>query len=101
LAVLKSFGNQGKGMLSFPMKGYTLSLDIPYKNESLVPFLHSLDDIVLRHGGRIYMAKDSLMKPSTFNTMYPRLGEFLKVLAEWDPMGRWSSSQAVRLGIKR
>ena len=100
LAVLKRTGEQGRGMLSFPMPGYTLALDIPNVGPSrLDPLLRALDAIVLRHGGRLYLAKDATMSPEAFAEMYPRLDEFRQVKAAVDPGGRFSSTQARRLKI--
>jgi FAD/FMN-containing dehydrogenase len=98
LAVLKRMGPASKGMLSFPMDGYTLALDIPLTND-LVDFCKKLDEIVLAHGGRVYLAKDSRLPAATFRAMYPRLEEFLAVKREVDPSNRFTSDLAKRLEI--
>jgi FAD/FMN-containing dehydrogenase len=98
LGVLKRFGNANAGLLSFPFPGYTLALDLP-GSDGLVAFLTDLDAIVLRHGGRLYLAKDAVTTPGSFAAMYPRLDEFRAVKARLDPDNRLSSSQARRLGI--
>lgn len=98
LAVLKRFGRGNEGLLSFPMEGYTLSLDIPAAN-GLEPFLHELDRIVVACGGRIYLAKDAVQKPETFTAGYPRLRQFQVIRRELDPTGVFCSSLARRLGL--
>jgi FAD/FMN-containing dehydrogenase len=98
LGVLKRFGAASRGMLSFPMPGYTLALDIPVA-DGLVRFLRELDALVLDHGGRLYLAKDAATTAASFAAMYPRLREFQAVKARLDPEGKLSSSQARRLGI--
>ena len=99
LAVLKAMGPESGGMLSFPTPGYTLALDLPYTGPDVLEFLRGLDEGVLDHGGRIYLAKDTCMKPATFERMYPRVGEFREVKAKIDPDNRFASSQSKRLGI--
>lgn len=99
LAVLKTMGNPSGGMLSFPMPGHTLALDIPNDGPQTVDFLRELDQIVLRFGGRVYLAKDACMLPEAFRAMYPRLAEFEQVRAKLDPSGRFQSSLVRRLKI--
>ncbi len=99
LAVLKRFGAQGRGLLSFPMAGYTLALDLPIRDEGLFALLNKLDEIVLRHGGRVYLAKDARLSADSFRAMYPRYGEWLKIKNAVDPQNRFSSSLARRLQI--
>jgi FAD/FMN-containing dehydrogenase len=98
LAVLKSFGEEGGGMLSYPSPGYFLALDLPL-SPSTVRLLRDLEPEVLGRGGRLYAAKDSVMTPEAFRQMYPRLGEFRAVQRELDPDRRLSSSLARRLEI--
>ncbi len=98
LAVLKRFGDANPGPLSFPTKGYTLSLDIP-NSAGLVPFLHGLDTAVLRHGGRVYLAKDAALTAESFAAMYPRAEEFRAIQRRLDPEGRLASSLARRVGL--
>jgi decaprenylphospho-beta-D-ribofuranose 2-oxidase len=99
LAVLKRLGAQGRGLLSFPMAGYTLALDLPIRDEGLFTLLNKLDQIVLQHGGRVYLAKDARLSAESFLAMYPRYAEWLKIKNEIDPENRFSSSLSRRLGM--
>jgi decaprenylphospho-beta-D-ribofuranose 2-oxidase len=99
LAVLKSCGPASGGLLSFPAPGYTLALDLPHTGSDLLATLAELEAIVLREGGRIYLAKDACLRRESFEAMYPRLPAFREVRAKVDPEGRLASSQARRLGL--
>ncbi|HEX8707281.1 MAG TPA: FAD-binding oxidoreductase [Pyrinomonadaceae bacterium] len=99
LAVLKRFGAEGAGLLSFPAEGYTLALDLPVSDPELFPFLDRLDQIVLRHGGRVYLAKDTRVQAETFRRMYPRFDEWARLKAEFDPFNRFNSELSRMLGI--
>ncbi len=98
LAVLKRFGNAGNGLLSFPMRGYTLALDIPVA-PGLGPFLHELDRVTLDHGGRVYLAKDAMLLAEDFSVMYPKLETFQAIQRRLDPQRLFASSMARRLKI--
>jgi len=100
LAVLKSFGMESGGLMSFPKPGHTLALDIPNTGESLRKLIASLDDIVLRHNGRVYLAKDALLQPAAVEDMYPRIEEFREIVKRLDPHDRLSSSMARRLNLR-
>ena len=99
LAVLKRFGAAGMGMLSFPMPGYTLALDLPVRDPGLFKLLDHLDEIVARSGGRVYLAKDCRLAPDTFRAMYPRYEEWLAFKRAVDPGNRFSSSLSRRLRL--
>ena len=81
LAVLKLFGPEGEGMMSFPMEGYTLALDFPMCDGTLA-LLDDLDAITHRHGGRVYLAKDARYAPERMRQGYPRCGAFEAVRAK-------------------
>lgn len=67
LAVLKLFGKDNpEAYNSFPMEGYTLALDFKV-NSKLKKLVTQLDAIVEEFGGRIYLSKDSMSKPSLTN----------------------------------
>lgn len=95
LAVLKTFGDRpSPGMMSFARPGLTLALDFPN-----VPRVHGLferlDEVMLRHGGAIYPAKDARCPAALFAQGYPRLAEFLH---QRDPA--CGSTMARRMGIE-
>lgn len=101
LAVLKRLGPPAGsgGPLSFPMAGYTLALDFPAVRG--IEFLYEkLVAITLRHGGRIYLAKDALLDAGAFRAMYPRWPEFAAMLAEIDPLARLQSDMSRRLCLR-
>lgn len=99
LAVIKRFGPQGQGLLSFPKTGYTLALDIPITGQDLFPQLDELDCIVLRRQGRVYLAKDMRLSPESYRVMYPRSYEFDAIKKRLDPDSQVRSDLAKRLGI--
>jgi len=99
LAVLKSFGAASGGLLSFPRPGFTLAMDLPRVGPALARATARLDEIVLRHGGRVYLAKDATLGAGRVAEMYPDLPRFREVKAKVDPAGRFASSQSRRLGI--
>jgi len=98
LAVLKIMGESNPGWLSYPVPGYTLTLDLPNR-PGTVDFLRELDRIVLDHGGKLYFAKDACALPETIAQMYPRLEAFRELRRLIDPEGRLSSNLARRLNI--
>ncbi len=99
LAVLKTLGGEGRGMLSFPMRGYTLALDFP-RRSGVEALLDRLESITLDHGGRIYLAKDAVLSPVGFARMYPRCDALREILTDIDPDGRFQSDMSRRLNLK-
>lgn len=70
LSVLKLFGpSHEHRYLHFPMKGYTLALDIKISSK-VWKVLEQIDAIVLNYGGKVYLTKDARMKADTFHQMY-------------------------------
>ncbi|MEB3285511.1 MAG: FAD-binding oxidoreductase [Candidatus Sericytochromatia bacterium] len=98
LAVIKRFGAGNSGLLSFPLEGFTLALDLPW-HPSLPAFLRELDALTLAYGGRIYFAKDACADASTVAMMYPRLNEFVALKARLDPEQRLASILGRRVGL--
>jgi decaprenylphospho-beta-D-ribofuranose 2-oxidase len=99
LAVLKRFGAESGGLLSFPKPGWTLTLDLPAGVVGLGSLLTELDELVLGVGGRHYLAKDAFATPEVVRQGYPRLGEWKTIRDAADPDGVWASDQARRLDL--
>jgi FAD/FMN-containing dehydrogenase len=96
LAVIKDCDKAGVGTLSFPAPGITLALDIPMRDDTQA-LIDALNQQLLREGGRIYLAKDSLTRAEDFRAMEPRLEEFGRLREAWDPEHKLKSAQSIRL----
>ncbi len=97
LCVIKDFGRDSLGVLSFPEPGITLALDIAVRDDTQ-SLVDALNEQVLREGGRIYLAKDSFTRREHFEAMEgARLDEFRAIRDRWDPEHRFRSAQSVRL----
>ncbi len=96
LSVIKDCGPEGTGMLSFPMPGISIALDMPFEGVTQA-LIDEMNRLVIEQGGRIYLAKDALTRGDDFRAMESRLDRFLGVRRTWDPAGRIRSAQSVRL----
>ena len=96
LCVIKDCGPQGIGLLSFPMPGISIAMDIPC-GAATQKLVGALNAQVIAEGGRIYLAKDALTRADEFRAMEPRLDRFLEIRRAWDPDGLIRSAQSVRL----
>lgn len=103
LTVLKRFGDlPSPGVLSFPRRGYTLTLDFPNRGASTLALMTELDRITIEAGGAVNPYKDARMAPDVFAASFPR---WRALEAMRDPAIRsdfWSRT-ALRLdvGVRR
>jgi FAD/FMN-containing dehydrogenase len=100
LNVLKRFGKESGGVLSFPREGYTFAIDFPIR-AGTDALLKRLDAMVLDAGGRVYLGKDSFLDAPTFRAMYPQIDRWLETKAKYDPRGVFASDLGRRVGLVR
>jgi decaprenylphospho-beta-D-ribofuranose 2-oxidase len=99
LAVLKDMGPAGTGLLSFPLAGWTLALDLPRRAPGLHEMLERCDELVAQAGGRVYLSKDARTRAEVADAMYPRLAQWRALRDSVDPDGIWRSDLALRTGL--
>jgi decaprenylphospho-beta-D-ribofuranose 2-oxidase len=99
LAVLKLLGAADPAALSFPQPGWTLALDFPAATAGLGTVLDVLDDRVAAAGGRVYLVKDSRLRPDLVSAMYPALPRWRAVRNRLDPAGVLASDLDRRLDL--
>lgn len=76
LAVIKTFGEMpSPGLMSFPMAGTTVALDIPAPDDRDRRALDRADAMVADVGGRVYPAKDARMSAAMFQRFFPQWRE--------------------------
>lgn len=95
LCVIKDCGPEGRGLLSFPMEGTSIAVDIAISDD-IQRIIDSLNEFVIEAGGRMYLTKDQFTKKEHFRAMEPRLDAFLAVRERYGAR-RLRSAQSVRL----
>ena len=88
-----------KGFLSFPIEGWTMTIDISRKHPNLSGVIALLDDRIIQLGGRVYLAKDSFLTRRNFESMYKRLDLWIEIKKKMDPDTLWKSDQGRRLDL--
>jgi len=98
LAVLKLLGGSNSNWLSFPMKGFTLALDFRIQRK-LLKLLCDLDKIVIKHGGRFYLAKDARVSREIFEVGYECIEKFRTLRHQYGMSSKFNSLQSQRVGL--
>lgn len=96
LCVIKDCGPEGKGVLSFPLEGTSIAVDMAVSPD-IQGIVDRLNEFVIEAGGRIYLTKDRFTRPEHFRAMEPRLPKFFALRDKWDPKRRLRSAQSVRI----
>ena len=82
---------KARGLMSFPMDGYTLAVDFAY-NRNLWQILNKLDEIVIGSGGRVYLTKDARLRAKSFRKMYSHsLDMWESIREKYDVKDRFTS----------
>ena len=97
VVVIKDFGAEGRGRLSFPRPGITLSIDMPIADGTTQRVVDAVNDIVAAEGGRVYLSKDAFTRAGHYRAMDPRVDGFNAIRRRWDPQGHIRSALSVRL----
>lgn len=98
LAVLKLYGKENENYLSFPIEGYSLALDFKIE-EGLFELLDTLDETVVKYGGRIYLTKDVRVSKETFEQGYAQIEKFREFRRENNMDRKLNSLQSKRVEI--
>jgi decaprenylphospho-beta-D-ribofuranose 2-oxidase len=96
LCVIKDCGPEGKGVLSFPLEGTSIAVDMAVSPE-MQRIVDSLNAFVIETGGRIYLTKDLFTRADHYRAMDPRVPAFIALRDKWDPKRRLRSAQSVRI----
>ena len=99
LAVIKYHGEH-QGMLSFPMRGYSVALDFP-NNTKVRHLQNELNRKIADMEGRIYLAKDALLTECLFEKMYVNeLPNWRRIIKKIDPDNKFNSLMSTRLNMR-
>jgi decaprenylphospho-beta-D-ribofuranose 2-oxidase len=89
-------------LISFSEDGYSLNFEFHPKKHSEGASREAVDrliDATARRGGKIHLAKDQVLRPEQFYSVYPRYRDLLEIKRRLDPDGLFTSDLARRVGI--
>ncbi len=89
-------------LMSFAADGYAVTIELPGRVAgagAFDAFLDGMVDLTAANAGKIFLAKDSLLKSWHIRALYPRLQEFLERRNAYDPAGLFTSDLSRRLAL--
>ena len=98
LTTLKEMGISNKNYLSFPSKGFTLTLDLKM-NKDLKNIYEEFELMIAQYKTKVYLTKDSFMSKKYFEDTYKELNKFKEIKSKYDPLNVIKSFQSKRLGF--
>ena len=98
LSTLKELGPGNANYLSFPDKGYTLTLDLKM-NKNMKNIYHEFELLLEKYKTKVYLTKDSFMSEKYFKDTYKNLNKFKEIKEKYDPLKLIASNQSKRLGL--
>jgi len=98
LSVIKDCGPEGEGLLSFPLKGTSVALDLPVRDDTQ-SIVDALNAHLIDLGGRVYLAKDRFTRAADYRRMDSRIDAWREIKEKYDPEGRLRSAQSARLEL--
>ena len=98
LTTLKELGIGNDNYLSFPSKGYTLTLDLKM-NKDLKAIYEEFELLLMKYKTKVYLTKDSFMSKKYFEDTYKKLNKFKEIKNKYDPLNVIKSLQSKRLGL--
>lgn len=97
--VLRYHGPQ-EGMLSFGMRGVSVTLDFP-SGKKILSVLSQIDNLVADYGGRVSLADDARLDAAAFFRMYAQqIDPWLAIVQQADPGHRMISALSRRLKLR-
>jgi hypothetical protein len=98
LSTLKELGPGNTNYLSFPDKGYTLTLDLKM-HKDLESIYQNFEVLLKKYKTKVYLTKDSFMSKKYFKETYKNLDKFIEIKEQHDPLNLIISCQSKRLGL--
>ena len=95
---LKELGSGNTNYLSFPGKGYTLTLDLKM-NKVLKSIYQEFELLLEKYNTKVYLTKDSFMSEKYFKNTYKNSNKFKEIKKKHDPLNLITSFQSKRLGF--
>ena len=69
------------------------------RNKNIFELLDSLDKIVIKNRGRVYLTKDARLEKKSFIKMYENYTNFIEIRKKYNLLNKISSNQSIRLDI--
>lgn len=96
LTVLKLFIQSGVGLLSFCRPGFTIAIDFIH-NTNAQKAITAMNQLISDVGGRIYLAKDLLLTPEQFYSMYPAHEQWSQIIKHYQSPMQSELSKRLRI----